>query len=56
MLKALAVLVSGLSAVMLCGASNALQIRKSGTITINSGWKSNDGTGKFSGISGKAPF
>ncbi len=39
--KALAVLVSGLSVAMFCSAANAQQLPKSGTITINSGWKAN---------------
>jgi hypothetical protein len=41
MFKGLAVLVSGLSMAMFCGAANAQQLPKSGTIAINSGWKSN---------------
>jgi len=39
--KALAVLVSGLWLAVFCGATNAEQLPKSGTITVNSGWKSN---------------
>jgi hypothetical protein len=41
MKKVLAVLVSGLSVAMFCGAANAQQLPKSGTISINSGWKAN---------------
>jgi len=39
--KALAVLLSGLSVAMFCGTANAEQLPKSGTILVNSGWKSN---------------
>jgi hypothetical protein len=41
MRNALAVLVSGLSVAMFCAAANAEQLPKSGTISINSGWKAN---------------
>ena len=41
MQKGIAILVSGLSAAFLCGATYAQQLPKSGTISINSGWKAN---------------
>lgn len=37
--KGLAILVFGLSAAIFCGATYAQQLPKSGTILINSGWK-----------------
>lgn len=37
--KTLAVLVSGLSLAMICGVTNAQQLPKSGTFSLNSGWK-----------------
>ena len=39
--KGLAILVCGLSAAIFCGATYAQQLPKSGTISINSGFKSN---------------
>ena len=41
MIKTLAVLLSGVSLAMFCAATNAQQLPKSGTISINSGWKAN---------------
>ena len=42
--KTLAVLLSGLSLAMFCGALAAQQLPKSGTISVNSGWKANGET------------